>query len=88
MIAIMISALGGAVSTILGWLGSNDPFMPRKFLHGLVRATIGGAFLAVGLNVTGSSKEYVFVFFSAMGFDAGINNLVKGLGVAEKLKAK
>ena len=74
IVALIVACLGGAVSAIKGWLDGDEPFIPRKFISGVIRGVLGGGVLVVGLNVPVTLETLVMLFFAAVGFDVGLHS--------------
>lgn len=75
IIAVIVAAFGGALSSYLGWLGGTEKFDQRKFTYGVIRGAIGGIVLTVGLQLQGTPQEYVLLFLSAIGIDTAANKI-------------
>lgn len=75
ILGVIVGVVGGAFSSIFGWLASDEPFIPRKFAAALMRAAIGGVALAVSFNVQAIPRDLVLLFLACMGVDYGANKV-------------
>lgn len=69
---IAVSALGGGTTAaLLGWLESQESFVPKKFMGSVVRALVAAVGFAVGYSyangVTG--LDIAIAFCGGAGFD-------------------
>lgn len=74
-VAVILTFVGIAISLLLGWAESTEPFDPRKLFSAVVRGGVGG--LAVALFYVESHPilvpiDYVVLLFTPMGLDYGI----------------
>ena len=72
ILGLIIGALGGAFSAMMGWLGGDEPFMTRKFFEGILRGTVAGAVLAL-IPGSWTVREYAMLFFAAAGIDISVS---------------
>jgi len=79
ILAIIVAGAGGAFSAFLGWLNSDELFDARKFSNGIIRGAIGGAMLAIVIDVEITTRVLVVLFFSALGSDIIGNRVVKAV---------
>lgn len=79
IVALVVAALGGVLSAVLGWLGGTEPFETRKFVYGVVRAAVGGAVLVFALGTPVDNQGLALLFFAAMGIDVGSYNGYKAV---------
>ena len=78
LLAMLIGGLGGACSSILGYLeDEEEPFIPKKFASALIRSIIGGVLLSTTLEIEGTLTDYVLLFIAAIGVDVSSNNAWK-----------
>ena len=80
ILALIIGIFGGALSAVLGWLDSAESFDPKKFVSGLIRASIGGLGLAVIFPIDQGTASLVLLFLATVGIDSGaskVTNIVK-----------
>ena len=68
---------GGIVSSILGWLDSQEGFDPRKFAASLVKALVAGIGFAVAYTYANSLSplDLGIAFLGGAGFDSTLNRI-------------
>ncbi len=70
--------LGGIVSSLLGWLGTTEPFEPRKFCASALKAFVAALAAAVGGSLIPPVGTLALVlmcitaFLAGVGVDAGL----------------
>lgn len=71
--------LGGIVSSILGWLDSQEKFEAKKFCASLIRALLAGVVFAVGYSYTSelSPIDIGIAFVAGAGVDV-LGNRISG----------
>ena len=79
---VALSAFGGGIiSAILGWLGSGDGFMARKFAASVLRALLAGAAFAITYHLVtagvATAMDIIIAFGAGAGFDALGNRAAK-----------
>lgn len=82
LLALTAGIAGGFWVPTLAWLGSNEPFNPKKFVHALLTCILSGfGFGIVALQaipIDGAVALTVFwfgVFFLSMGVDFSRNKI-------------
>lgn len=78
VILIAVAAfLGGVVAALLGWLKTDEPFVPRKFTASLVRALVSAIGFAAAFHYTNSITpiDFLLAFLGGAGVDAVGNRL-------------
>lgn len=85
VVALIVGIFGGASSAVLGWLGSEEEFVPRKFVYGVIRAMIAGFGLAVLFPITQGTKDIALLFLATVGVDTGTDKITRI--VTDKKKA-
>ncbi|WP_411753303.1 hypothetical protein [Serratia sp. (in: enterobacteria)] len=48
IIGIIIGGLASAFGAFMGWISSNDPFIARKFVTGILTGTVAGILVGFG----------------------------------------
>ncbi len=74
--------LGGVVSSLLGWIGTTEPFVPRKFLSSVIRGLIAGVVFAIGyqfLNAGITIMDILVAFVAGAGADSLGNRIGKSI---------
>ena len=80
VIWIAVSAfIGGLVAATLGWVDSNEAFVPRKFASSVIRAFIAAVGLAIAFNYSNhlSPLDMLYAFLGGAGFDV-LGNRISG----------
>lgn len=80
VIWVAVSAfIGGLVAAVLGWAGSGEPFVARKFTVSLITALITAVVFAIGYTYTNglSGMEIGLAFLAGAGVD-GLRNRASG----------
>ncbi len=75
-LVVIVAALAGAFSAIFGWIGSDSPFVPRKFSYGIIRGAIAGVIIGTQWTIT-APIDYVILFLAAGGFDQLVSDATK-----------
>lgn len=67
----LLSVLGAVTTATLGWLESDEPFNPRKYVASLLRATIAGLITALGFSTvtTIDAWDYIVAYLAGAGVD-------------------
>ena len=83
MLYVAIAAFaGGSLSALLGWLDSQEPFNPRKFVRSIVAAVISGIGFALayqgGEMVT--IRDILLAILGGSGVDVLSNRALGALG--------
>ena len=75
----LLACAGGIVSSLLGWLDSAEPFVPRKFMASVVRALVAGILFAIGYSFTNGINilDLFAAFLGGAGIDA-LGNRISG----------
>lgn len=78
---------GGVVAAVLGYLDSELPFQPKKFIASLARALVAGAAFAVGYSYSDgiTPLEIAAAFVAGAGIDVLGN---RGIGAIKALLSK
>ena len=80
---VALSAFGGGiVSALLGWMGSGENFIARKFAASVLRALLAGAAFAISYSlVTGvaTGMDIVIAFGAGAGIDVLGNRIAKSI---------
>jgi len=78
----LAALLGGLVAALLGWLGSGEPFNPRKFGGSGIRALIAAVIFAVGYQLANSVTlpDLFYAFLGGAGVDVLGNRIAGKLG--------
>ena len=74
VIYIMVAAfVGGIVSSLLGWVETQEPFVARKFAASLIRAFIAAGIFAAGFSYANhfTPLDILWAFLGGIGVDAG-----------------
>lgn len=83
MLWITIAASGGAIgAALLGWLGSGETFIPRKFFSSLLRAGLAGILAVLSYPIIGEITIPLLIGAALAG--AGID--VMGHRIAGSMK--
>lgn len=77
IIGFVIGAFSGAFSAFIGWNKSNEDFVPRKFIAGVITGVIAGLALVLGVvsQIQGAVDQtaliivYVGIFLGVIGVD-------------------
>ena len=77
IVGFVIGAVGGALSAYIGWNKSDEPFVAKKFIAGVITGVLTGIALVVGLVGTIQSAVdqtalilvYIAIILSAIGVD-------------------
>jgi len=80
IIWIAVSALmGGLVAATLGWVDSNETFVPRKFASSIIRAVIAAVGFAIAFNYSNhlAPLDILYSFLGGAGFDV-LGNRISG----------
>ncbi len=78
VILVAVAAfIGGIVTALLGWIETQEPFNPKKFMSSVIRSIVGGIGIAVAFNYTGFAVPiaYLIAFLSGAGVDAGLKRV-------------
>ncbi len=72
ILVFIASFLGGTVAALLGWVGTDEPFVPRKFITSIIKAVVGAAIVAVAFDYSGTTNLIMLLvaFLSGAGIDA------------------
>ena len=72
---------GGIVSALMGWLGSGENFVGRKFAASVLRALLAGAAFAITYSLAtagvATGMDIVIAFGAGAGVDALLNRAAK-----------
>lgn len=69
--------IGGLISGVLGWAGSQEKFDPRKFSTTVLRSLLGAVSIAVAYNYVGNitAIDYGMAVLAGAGIDAGAKRI-------------
>jgi hypothetical protein len=82
-IFIFVAALlGGVVSSLLGWISTTEPFVPRKFITSLIKTLTGAVVIVVGFDFAGTMGYAALgmAFLAGAGVEAGVKRLTDAIG--------
>ena len=74
--------LGGVVSSLIGWIGTTEPFVPRKFLSSVIRGLIAGVVFAIGYQFQQAGvtiMDILVAFIAGAGADSLGNRIGKSI---------
>lgn len=79
LIIFGLSIAGTVTNAVIGYLESNEPFNPRKFVPSVLRAVIAGIGFAVGYGIVDvvitSPGELLIIYASVFLGAAGIDSM-------------
>lgn len=82
LVLVFIAAfLGGIIAALLGWIGTTEPFIARKFLTSVIKAFVGAVVITVAFDFaqTASLILLLAAFLSGAGIDAGAKRVTDAI---------